>query len=471
MPNQNERTVNSELSSKSSVPTILIVDDESDILELLELTLARMGMEVKRAMNLNDAKHMLELHHFDLCLTDMRLPDGEGLELVRHIVNFSADLPVAVITAHGTTENAVTALKTGAFDYLAKPVSLQQLRSLVKSALNLPPLKNKASSVSEDEENMLLGESPPMLQLRSMVEKLSRSQAPVYISGESGSGKELAARSIHAKSARHGKPFVPVNCGAIPENLMESEFFGYKKGAFTGADVERGGFFLAADGGTLFLDEVADLPLTMQVKLLRAIQEKRVRKLGSTQEENVDVRIISATHQKLTERIEDGRFRQDLYYRLNVIELKMPALREMQDDISLIANAILARLCEASGRTRCNLSKSALEALMQYNFPGNVRELENILERTLALCSDVEIGKDGLQLESLEASSQDTLVAQPETSNIGLPLQDYLDRLEKESIVGALEKTKYNRTAAAKLLGITVRSMRYRIERLGLNDE
>jgi len=450
---------------------ILIVDDESDILELLELTLARMGMEVKRAMNINDAKHMLALHHFDLCLTDMRLPDGEGLELVQHIVNSSADLPVAVITAHGTTENAVAALKTGAFDYLAKPVSLQQLRSLVKSALNLPPLKNKTSSVFEDEENMLLGESLPMLQLRSMVVKLSRSQAPVYISGESGTGKELAARSIHAKSARHGKPFVPVNCGAIPENLMESEFFGHKKGAFTGADNERGGFFQAADGGTLFLDEVADLPLTMQVKLLRAIQEKRVRKLGSTQEENVDVRIISATHQKLTKRIEDGRFRQDLYYRLNVIELKMPALREMQGDISLIADAILARLCDANGGKRCNLSKSALDSLIHYDFPGNVRELENILERTLALCSDVEIDKDGLQLEPFEASSEDTLVAQSEVSNIGLPLQDYLDRLEKESIVGALEKTKYNRTAAAKLLGITVRSMRYRIERLGLNDE
>lgn len=470
MPNQKERIVDSEHSSKSSSPMILIVDDEPDILELLELTLARMGMEVRSAMNLNDAKHMLELNHFDLCLTDMRLPDGEGLELVQHIVNSSADLPVAVITAHGTTENAVAALKTGAFDYLAKPVSLQQLRSLVKSALNLPPLKGKTSSVVEDEGNMLLGQSLPMLQLRSMVEKLSRSQAPVYISGESGSGKELAARSIHAKSARYGKPFVPVNCGAIPENLMESEFFGYKKGAFTGADVERGGFFLAANGGTLFLDEVADLPLAMQVKLLRAIQEKKVRKLGSTQEEYVDVRIISATHQKLTERIDDGRFRQDLYYRLNVIELKMPALREMQDDIPLIANTILARLCEASGRTKCNLSKSALEALMQYDYPGNVRELENILERTLALCSDVEIGKEGLQLESFEASSQDEPVAQSETSNIGLPLQDYLDQLEKESIVEALEKTKYNRTAAAKLLGITVRSMRYRIERLGLKD-
>lgn len=470
MPNQNKPIANSDLGNKSSSPKILIVDDESDILELLELTLSRMGLEVERAINIYDAKHMLELHHFDLCLTDMRLPDGEGLELVKHIVKFSVDLPVAVITAHGTTENAVAALKAGAFDYLAKPVSLQQLRSLVKSALNLPPLKNKVSSVFEDEGDMLLGESPPMLQLRSMVEKLSRSQAPVYINGESGSGKELAARAIHKNSARHGKPFIPVNCGAIPENLMESEFFGYKKGAFTGADTEHGGFFQAADGGTLFLDEVADLPLTMQVKLLRAIQEKRIRKLGSTEEESVDVRIICATHQKLTECIENGEFRQDLYYRLNVIELKMPALREMKGDISLIANAILVQLCEASGRTKCTLSKRALEALIEYDFPGNVRELENILERTLALCSDAEIGENGLQLESFESSPRDTLVAQPETSNIGLPLQDYLDRLEKESIVGALEKTKYNRTAAAKLLGITVRSMRYRIERLGLND-
>lgn len=471
MPNQNEPIVNSDSCNNLSAPRILIVDDEADILELLELTLARMGLEVERAMNISDAKHILKLHHFDLCLTDMRLPDGEGLELVQHIVSFSLDLPVAVITAHGTTENAVAALKAGAFDYLAKPVSLQQLRSLVKSALNLPPLKNTVSSASEDEGSLLLGESPPMLQLRSMVEKLSRSQAPVYINGESGSGKELAAMSIHKKSARHSKPFIPVNCGAIPENLMESEFFGYKKGAFTGADTERDGFFQAADGGTLFLDEVADLPLTMQVKLLRAIQEKRVRKLGSTKEENVDVRIISATHQKLTDHIENGRFRQDLYYRLNVIELKMPALREMRGDIPLIANAVLVRLCSTNGRTKCNLSKSALEALIKYNFPGNVRELENILERTLALCSDIEIDKDGLQLESSESLPQDDSAVQADTSSNGLPLQDYLDRLEKESIVEALEKSKYNRTAAAKLLGITVRSMRYRIERLGLNDK
>jgi two-component system response regulator PilR (NtrC family) len=304
-----------------------------------------------------------------------------------------------------------------------------------------------------------------------MIEKVAPTNVTTLLLGESGTGKELLARALHRLSPRVENRFVAINCAAIPENLLESELFGFEKGAFTGADTERDGFFQAADGGTLFLDEIADLPLTMQVKLLRAIQEKRVRKLGSTQEENVDVRIISATHQKLTDHIENGRFRQDLYYRLNVIELKMPALREMRDDISLIANNVLVRLCNVNGRTKCNLSKSALEALMKYDFPGNVRELENILERTLALCSDIEIDKDGLQLESFESLPQDTSVVQTDTSNNGLPLQDYLDRLEKESIVEALEKSKYNRTAAAKLLGITVRSMRYRIERLGLNDE
>lgn len=465
-------------SGKSSVAVALIVDDEADILELLEMTLVRMGLEVVRAMNVREATQLLDSRHFDLCLTDMRLPDGEGLELVQHIGKHCADLPVAVITAHGSTENAVVALKAGAFDYLAKPVSLEQLRSLVKSVLNLPPLsllssQAKTSPGSERDQRVLLGESPPMQQLRGMVEKLARSQAPVYISGESGSGKELAARLIHEKSARYDQPFIPVNCGAIPENLMESEFFGYKKGAFTGADAERDGFFQAADGGTLFLDEVADLPLAMQVKLLRVIQEKRVRKVGATQEDNVDVRIISATHQKLSERVENGKFRQDLYYRLNVIELKMPSLREMRADIPLLANAILVRLCRVAGRTGCSLGKGALEVLTHHDFPGNVRELENILERALALCPDAEIGKDGLQVAPLEASHD--AVGQQATAAGGVsgkwPLQDYLDRLEKEAIIEALGKTRYNRTAAAKLLGITFRSLRYRLERLGLKDD
>ncbi|MCX7184548.1 MAG: sigma-54 dependent transcriptional regulator [Nitrosospira sp.] len=471
MSKHKERTTRSTDGGKSTIPVVLVVDDESDILELLELTLVRMGLDVERAMTISDARHLLDSRHFDLCLTDMRLPDGEGLELVRHIVDHCTGLPVAVITAYGTTENAVAALKAGAFDYLAKPVSLEQLRSLVKSALNLLPLQAKTATGSENGKRTLLGESPPMQQLRAMIEKLARSQAPIYISGESGSGKELAARSIHENSTRRDKPFVPVNCGAIPENLMESEFFGYRKGAFTGADAERDGFFQAADGGTLFLDEVADLPLIMQVKLLRVIQEKRVRKIGSAQEENVDVRIISATHQKLSECVENGKFRQDLYYRLNVIELKMPALREISEDIPLIANFILARLCQASGRSRCNLSSAALEALTHYAFPGNVRELENILERTLALCPDAEIERDGLQLAtSVKEVSPDAPASPPAASSDGLPLQDYLDLLEKESIIEVLKKTKYNRTAAARLLGITVRSMRYRMERLGLND-
>ena len=362
------------LSDNAPIPTVLIVDDEPDILELLELTLARMGMEVESAMCINDAKKKLHSRQFQLCLTDMRLPDGEGLELVRHIINQCIGLPVAVITAFGTPENAVAALKSGAFDYLTKPVSLDQLRSLVKSALSLPSIQAENAFSPKQNQRVLLGESVPMQELRVMIEKLSRSQASVYISGESGSGKELAARMIHERSARHGQAFVPVNCGAIPENLMESEFFGHKKGAFTGAINDHQGFFQVANGGTLFLDEVADLPLTLQVKLLRVIQEKKVRKIGSTKEENIDVRIISATHKNLSECVENGKFRQDLYYRLNVITLEMPALRKMREDIPLIAKTILARLCQATKRTTCTLSKDALAALTSYNFPGKRTE-------------------------------------------------------------------------------------------------
>lgn len=455
---------------KTSSPHILIVDDEPDIIELLELTIARMGMDVSSAKCVRDAKQLLQSRQFQLCLTDMRLPDGEGLELVKYIAQHCADLPVAVITAHGTAENAVAALKAGAFDYLPKPVSLKQLRDLVKSALSLPPLQSE--SVSQVQQRVLLGESQPMRQLRATIDKLSRSQAPVYISGESGSGKELAAKMIHERSARHKLPFVAVNCGAIPENLMESEFFGYKKGAFTGADKDHDGFFLTANGGTLFLDEVADLPLTMQVKLLRVIQEKQVRRIGETQEKSVDVRIISATHKKLNHCVENGQFRQDLYYRLNVIELNMPALREMREDIPLIAQAVLVKLCHEAGRPACNLKDDALAALMDYDYPGNVRELENILERTLALCFDTEIGKDELQLFHKARITQETSSTMfPGEMLVSLPLQDYLDKLEKDSIIKALNESRYNRTKAAKTLGITVRSLRYRMERLGLNEK
>ena len=443
--------------------SLLIVDDEEDILELLELTLLKMGLDVERASSVKEAIKKVKDGPFDLCLTDMRLPDGDGLELLKFVAASEQDLPVAVITAHGNTENAVAALKAGAFDYLAKPVSLEQLRTLVKSALSLPQVG--ASQKAEGGQE-LLGESAVMQSVRDLIEKLARTEAAVQISGESGSGKELAARRIHEKSVRGDKPFFPVNCGAIPENLMESEFFGYKKGAFTGADSDRDGFFQAANGGTLFLDEVADLPLPMQVKLLRVIQEKKVRKVGSTQEEPVDVRTISATHKKLGEQVDAGKFRHDLYYRLNVIELRMPAIRELREDIPLFVNAILEKLAAAAGAKKPEVSAEAMDSLARYDCPGNVRELENVLERALALSGGEAIQLVDLQLTPPTVSSDVPSTVSP---NGKYPLQDYLDRVEKDAILEALEKTRFNRTAAAKLLGITFRSMRYRMERLGIN--
>jgi two-component system response regulator PilR (NtrC family) len=442
---------------------VLVVDDEADIRELLSLTLGKMELEVDCAANEFEAVQLMQKHLYDLCLTDMRLPDGDGLKLLEHVTDHYPATPVAVITAHGSTENAVAALKAGAFDYLSKPVSLNQLRALVNSALKLPSRKSGDAAVGAP---VLLGSSPLMEQTRQMIDKLARSQAPIHISGESGSGKEVAARTIHLKGARRDGPFVPVNCGAIPENLMESEFFGYKKGAFTGAEHDKDGFFQAASGGTLFLDEVADLPLLMQVKLLRAIQEKKVRKVGVTGEENVDVRIISATHRNLTDAVRDGKFRQDLYYRLNVIELKMPALREMRDDIPVLAREILSRSGSDSGKPSA-LSAEALAGLRDYAFPGNVRELENILERALALSSGERIEKNDLQLTPPAAAE----TVAPTTHSADLPLQEHLDHVEKERILKALEQTRYNRTAAAKVLGITFRALRYRMERLGINDD
>jgi two-component system response regulator PilR (NtrC family) len=447
-------------SSPAPQGTVLVIDDEADIRELLELSLVRMGLAVECAGSVADAKQLLQSKKYDLCLTDMRLPDGDGLELVRFIGMQCVDLPVAVITAFGSTENAVAALKAGAFDYLTKPLSLDQLRALVKSALALP---QKPPAVRSGEPQ-LLGASPGIEQVRLLIEKLARSQAPVYITGESGSGKELAARLIHSKGSRRERAFVPVNCGAIPENLMESEFFGYKKGAFTGAEGDRDGFFQAANAGTLFLDEVADLPLAMQVKLLRAIQEKQVRKVGATSEDAVDVRIICATHQNLAARVEAGKFRQDLYYRLAVIELKMPPLRECREDIPLLAEAILRRLTSSGGKGVLRLSEGAKKALAHYDFPGNTRELENILERAVALTASEEIEPEDLQLAPPTA-----LAAEPGAANAKWPLPDYLDRIEKEAILEALEKTRFNRTAAAKLLGITFRALRYRMDRLGIH--
>jgi two-component system response regulator PilR (NtrC family) len=446
---------------------VLVVDDEPDIRELLELTLIKMGIGVSVAGSVGEAKDRLREGRFDLCLTDMRLPDGEGLDLVRHIATLGVDLPVAVITAYGSAENAVAALKAGAFDYVSKPIGLEQLRSLVKSVLSLPGLEGGRDLAGQQ----LLGDSAPLRQVRELVGKLARTQAPVYVSGESGSGKELAARLIHGNGARRDKPFVPVNCGAIPETLVESEFFGYRKGAFTGADQDRDGFFQAANGGTLFLDEVADLPLAMQVKLLRAIQEKRVRKLGSTQEEAVDVRIISATHQNLAGLVEAGRFRQDLFYRLNVIELRMPPLRECREDVGRISAAILARLAAQSGGPPARLSPAALEALTRYEFPGNIRELENVLERATALSGSAEIGLDDLMIEPIAAVAEAEDSGQREAAGLpSLPLPDYLDRVEREAILQALARTGFNRTAAAKLLGVTFRALRYRMQRLDIRE-
>jgi two-component system response regulator PilR (NtrC family) len=439
---------------------VLVVDDEPDILELLELTLVRMGLEVVRASGVQQANHCLDSDRFDLCLTDMRMPDGNGLDVVRHIVERGLDVPVAVITAHGNLENAVAVLKAGAFDYLSKPVALDQLRTLVTSALRLPAVASSAKA----SERVLLGDSPAMAQVRELIGRVARSQAPVHISGESGSGKELAARLIVEKSARCEQPFVAVNCGAIPENLMESEFFGYRKGAFTGADKDREGFFQAANHGTLLLDEVADLPMAMQVKLLRAIQEKSVRRVGATQEEPVDVRILSATHHDLAKCVQQGTFRQDLYYRLNVISLHMPSLREMREDVSQIASRLLGRL---RGDAAARFTPEALHELAAYDFPGNVRELENIIERALALCQDGIILPDDLQLIPVQ-------LAQGEAKSGGTgkyPLTDYLDGVEREAILEALHQTRFNRTAAAKILGVTFRALRYRMERLSITDK
>jgi two-component system response regulator PilR (NtrC family) len=443
---------------EAGIPNILIVDDEPDILELLELALARMGLDATRASGLSEAKVRLNEHRYALCLTDMRMADGSGLDVLRHITESNLDLPVAVITAHGNMENAVAALKAGAFDYLSKPVSIEQLRTLVNSALRLPScaVRKSAGMVA------LLGDAPAMRLARDLIARVARSQAPVHISGESGSGKELAARLIVEQGARCGQPLVAVNCGAIPENLMESEFFGYRKGAFTGADKDKEGFFHAADQGTLLLDEVAELPLTMQVKLLRAIQEKRVRRVGATEEEVVDVRILSATHKDLAECVREGRFRQDLYYRLNVISLRMPALREMHEDIPQIAQQLLARL---GGQQGAALSPAALKALSEYTFPGNVRELENVIERALALCADGLIQPDDLQLQPITAEQQ------APSAGGKYPLTDYLDRVEREAILEALHQTHFNRTAAARVLGVTFRALRYRMDRLSITDK
>ena len=446
-------------------PLALIVDDEPDIRELLELTLGRMGIDTRSAADLAQARELLEQASFDLCLTDMRLPDGDGIDLVRHIQETRPELPVAVITAHGNMETAVEALKAGAFDFVSKPVDLQLLRKLVNSALKLA----EQSGRDRRTRDSLLGDSAVMQTIRSTIAKLARSQAPVYISGESGTGKELVARLIHSKGPRADNPFVPVNCGAIPSELMESEFFGHRKGSFTGAVSDKEGLFQAADGGTLFLDEVAELPMPMQVKLLRAIQEKAVRPVGAQKEIPVDVRILSATHKNLAGLVDEGSFRQDLFYRINVIELKVPSLRQRREDIPMLAQHILARLADSTGMAVPEFSDAALEALQRYAFPGNVRELENILERAMTLSEGQAIQAGDLQLPEIDPAEQQAAgLDQPPPPPEGVPLEDYLDNIEKQAILNALEQTGQNKTAAAKLLGITFRALRYRLKKLGL---
>ena len=453
----------------------LIVDDEPDIRELLDLTLSRMDIETFTAANLDSAHVSLEQEKFDLCITDMNLPDGNGIDLVKFIQANYPSLPVAVLTAYGSMETAITALKAGAFDFVSKPVDLQRLRDLVNAALKLK--FEKQEPVTEQGDSPILGHSPLIKKLQVQIKKLARSQAPVYINGESGSGKELVAREIHRLGPRAEGPFIPVNCGAIPSELMESEFFGHRKGSFTGAFEDKTGLFQAAKGGTLFLDEVADLPMQMQVKLLRAIQEKAVRPVGSQKEVATDVRILSATHKDLTKLVDEGEFRQDLFYRINVIQVTVPPLRSRGEDIIFLSKYVLQSLAKDWDMELPKLSPKAEQALEEYQFPGNVRELENILERAVTLCDDEVITPEHLQLPT-----DGVPVSKPSAASNGehaIPdfvegdsLEEYLTDIEKQAILKALDETRWNRTAAAKKLGMSFRSLRYRLKKLDLdNDE
>ncbi|MBR9910457.1 MAG: sigma-54-dependent Fis family transcriptional regulator [Gammaproteobacteria bacterium] len=455
-------------STTPAVTKALIVDDEPDIRELLAITLTRMGIDTDHAANLAEAIGLLGKQSYQVCLTDLRLPDGDGIELVSWIQAHKPQLPVAVFTAHGNMDTAITAMKAGAFDFISKPVELEHLRRLIKTALQL----NTVNKFGNSNSPALLGSADTIGKLLKQIKKVARSQAPIYISGESGTGKELVARAIHYQGGRAEGPFIPVNCGAIPKELMESEFFGHKKGSFTGASADKQGLFQAANGGTLFLDEVADLPLEMQVKLLRALQEKAVRPIGSDREIDVDVRVLSATHKDLGVEVQKERFRNDLYYRINVIQIDIPPLRERKQDIDLLASHFLKQFAEESGLDTPRLSASAAKALQNYNFPGNVRELENILERAFTLCEGDVIEHTDLQLSG--AGTQPT--AATGASNLSKAeevesLDEYLEEIEKEVISATLEKTRWNRTAAAKKLGISFRSFRYRLKKLGLDNE
>lgn len=477
---------------------VLIIDDEPDIRELLEITLLRMGLDTLTAGNVEEALTQIKAHEPNLCLTDMRLPDGSGIDIVRFLQKEYPQIPVAVITAYGSMDAAVEALKAGAYDFVSKPVDLPKLRDLIQTALKLTSgEKNQRPKVTDTPlaQGRILGSSPAMQTLKTTIGKLARSQAPVYIHGESGSGKELVAHEIHLQSPRQKAPFIPVNCGAIPENLMESEFFGHKKGSFTGAVTDKQGLFQAAHKGTLFLDEVADLPLTMQVKLLRAIQERAIKPVGGLEEIPVDVRILSATHKSLEHEVAAGNFRQDLYYRLNVIKLKVPPLRERQDDIELLAEFFLKKIAERWQMPAIKLSLQTREMLLNYAFPGNVRELENILERASTLCEDNTIQAEDLQLPQMgntnppaspqQAASRSVLLSAPpelvnpytsqpanpananHTEPSWTPHTD--EEAERTMIIEALDQTRWNRTKAAELLGMSFRQLRYRIQKYELD--
>ena len=447
---------------------VLVVDDEPDIRELLEITLSRMNLDSHAAANVRDAKSLLNQEQFDLCLTDMKLPDGTGIDLVEHIQNEFPHIPVAVITAFGSMETAIKALKAGAFDFVSKPIDLKMLRGLVDSALKVASTPIDQPKTTEKQK--LLGDSEPMQTLRNKIGKLARSQAPVYLRGESGVGKELVAKQIHEQGPRAGASFVPVNCGAIPTELMESEFFGHMKGSFTGAVSDKEGLFQAANGGTLFLDEIAELPIHMQVKLLRAIQEKAIKPIGGQKEIPVDIRLLSATHKDLASEVDNGNFRQDLYYRINVIELHIPPLRDRMSDLPTLAEFMLQKISNQDSERSYSITNDALAKLQHYSFPGNIRELENILERAATMCENDTISFEDIELPDITNSIQ-TTTDQPDESSISLSvdqLEDYLIQKERKAIVAALEKTRWNKTAAAKLLGITFRQLRYRLQKLEL---
>jgi two-component system response regulator PilR (NtrC family) len=457
-----------ERRNRAVVNNVLIVDDEEDIRELLELSLLRMGLGADTVGTLAEARSMLESNRYHLCLTDMRLSDGDGLDLVEHIQRHWPNLPVAVITAFGSIETAIRALKLGAFDFVTKPIELQVLRGLVRHALKLHPPPGTASDGTDASGRELVGRSPAMAQCRAFIEKFARNQAPVFIHGESGTGKEVIARLIHNLGARAMGPFVPVNCGAIPPELMESEFFGYRKGSFTGASTDKDGLFQAASGGTLFLDEVADLPLSMQVKLLRAIQERAVRPVGAQTEQSVDVRILSASHRDLTKLVSENRFRQDLYFRINVLTFPVPPLRERLEDIPDLAAYVLARLAERDGGTKHTLSPDSLSDLQQYSFPGNVRELENLLERACALAENNEITKEDLGIHLNAIGSCSLLpAAEDENGNETNGDMEEISEDERALVLKTLDETHWNRTAAARKLGMTLRQLRYRLRKWG----